>query len=380
MKKSIFAVIALALVLVFTLVPCFAFAEENSDSKVDVVPTVVDNMDYFVPLATKLSVGPSSGNTLSGRNHRLYNLDETSSLVRCIGSHFWVYDLPQVADMPDFPESTFLLYKLRYTFVFDKDWVPGEFGCAIYVPFDLEMDGLVCTMSVAYYAPDTTTESGYSSTVTSVSVDVLSSVNRTSSYVLFDSGCNDILLSQVRLVFSYQFGSSFSSYEEMRRLSNLQVMFFTDSDTSASRLTETALGLISEYPVYLGTEYKSGYNTGYDSGKNVGYSEGYEAGYAEGDSDGFDDGQSMGYAQGYDDGYSEGDIAGYNRGYNLGHADGVATANDYSFFSLMSSVVDVPINAILSLFNFELFGFNLQPLLTTLLTLCVALAVIKLIL
>lgn len=138
---------------------------------------------------------------------------------------------------------------------------------------------VVCTMSVAYYAPDTTTESGYSSTVTSVSVDVLSSVNRTSSYVLFDSGCNDILLSQIRLVFSFKSGAVFGSVDILNKLTNLQVMYFTDSDTYVSGMTETALGLISEYPVYLGTEFKYGYNAGYDSGKNVGYFDGYETGY-----------------------------------------------------------------------------------------------------
>lgn len=354
MKKSIFAVLAVALVLVFTLVPCFAFAEETSDSTVDVVPSVIDNMDFFVPLATKLSVGPSVGNTLSGNNHRLYNLDETTSFVRCIGSNFWVYDLPKAPKMPDYGVES--LKKFRYTFVFDKDFVSGKIGCVIYVPFDLELYGLEYTLSVSYYALDELTESGYSSTVTSVAVDGLSSVGSTSSFCVFDSVGDTMLLSQIRLVFSFKAGDAFGSLEALNKLSNLQVMFFAASDTDISGLYESALGLISEYPVYLGTQYKSGYNAGYDSGKNVGYSEGYDVGYSEGDS------------------------VGYKRGYNLGHADGVATASDYSFFSLISSVVDVPINAILSLFSFELFGFNLQPLLTTLLTLCVALAIIKLIL
>ena len=95
------------------------------------------------------------------------------------------------------------------------------------------------------------------------------------------------------------------------------------------------------------------YSAGYNAGQTIGYSEGQTAGY--------------------NTGYSAGDSVGYSRGYNAG----VNATNTYTFTNLISAVLDAPINAFTSLFNFEILGVNLSSFLLALFTICVVLTVIK---
>lgn len=97
------------------------------------------------------------------------------------------------------------------------------------------------------------------------------------------------------------------------------------------------------------------YNKGLQAGKDLGYNLGYKAGEISG--------------------LQRGEINGFNKGYNQGRID----ATDFSFFGLISAVIEVPINAITSLFNFEVFGYNLTNFVLFLFTLCVILAVLRLI-
>ena len=69
----------------------------------------------------------------------------------------------------------------------------------------------------------------------------------------------------------------------------------------------------------------------------------------------------------------------YNQGYNYGLNRGLTEASDYSFFSLLSAVIDVPIQAFTSLFNFDLLGINLANFFYAIFTVCVILAVLRLI-
>lgn len=95
----------------------------------------------------------------------------------------------------------------------------------------------------------------------------------------------------------------------------------------------------------------------------------YSAGYNAGQTAGYSEGQTAGY----NTGYSAGDSVGYTRGYNAG----VNATNTYSFTNLISAVLDAPINAFTSLFNFEILGVNLSSFLLALFTICVVLTVIK---
>lgn len=82
----------------------------------------------------------------------------------------------------------------------------------------------------------------------------------------------------------------------------------------------------------------------------------------------------------YNNGVEDGKLLADKSAYNKGYSDGVNASNKFTFFNLISSIIDVPINAILSLFNLEIFGFNLAPMLTAILSLCIVFTIIKMVL
>lgn len=94
------------------------------------------------------------------------------------------------------------------------------------------------------------------------------------------------------------------------------------------------------------------------------------------------------YLDNYENGYnqSKADIErlqqqverSYDNGYTAGYQDGLNAENPYSFGNLLSSIIDVPINAFRSLFNFELLGVNMVNFATGILSLVVVIAIIKL--
>lgn len=90
----------------------------------------------------------------------------------------------------------------------------------------------------------------------------------------------------------------------------------------------------------------------------------------------------------YNTAYSKGESAGYENGYNIGYGvgesvgynKGLSSSNAYSFNSLLSAVLDVPVNTFTSLFNFDLLGVNLANFFLSLLTVCVIITVVRLLL
>lgn len=104
--------------------------------------------------------------------------------------------------------------------------------------------------------------------------------------------------------------------------------------------------------------------------------DGYSAGYKQGESDGFDSGLVHGRNEGYKNGYN----VGKNEGYNLGYNQGLDGSGRWSFNSFLSAVIDVPVNAFTSLFNFEILGVNLSGFFLGLLTCCIVIGVIRFIL
>ena len=80
-------------------------------------------------------------------------------------------------------------------------------------------------------------------------------------------------------------------------------------------------------------------------------------------------------SEAYNNGYSNGSRDGYQHGYD----DGLAQSEQYSFTSLITSVVDVPVKTFLGLFDFELLGVNMASFFLSLLTLAAILAVVKII-
>lgn len=74
------------------------------------------------------------------------------------------------------------------------------------------------------------------------------------------------------------------------------------------------------------------------------------------------------------DQYNQGQIQGYNSGY----AAGVAASDNNSFLSLFSALIDAPIIVFTSLLDFEVLGFNMRNVMLSLLTACLAVAVLRL--
>lgn len=116
-------------------------------------------------------------------------------------------------------------------------------------------------------------------------------------------------------------------------------------------------------PNSLSADYNSGYKAGFNEGYSAGESSGYSAGYSEGEE------------FGYSNGYNSGELIGYNNGY----LEGIENGGKYTFFNLISAVIDAPIQAFMGLFNFELLGINLAGFFTGLLTLAFIITIVRLV-
>ena len=112
----------------------------------------------------------------------------------------------------------------------------------------------------------------------------------------------------------------------------------------------------------------------YINAPNFNDNEYYQQGFDIGKSEGLSEGFSAGEKVGYDNGKKAGEIIGYNEGYD----DASEESGNFTFLSLISSVVDAPMSYFSSLFNFELLGVNLQGFLMALFTLCVIVTLVKL--
>lgn len=90
------------------------------------------------------------------------------------------------------------------------------------------------------------------------------------------------------------------------------------------------------------------------------------------------------YNRGFNDGSRDvGDSAfsrGFSQGKTVGYNEGMNAAGKYTFLSLISAVVDAPIQAVAGLLNFNLLGFNMLSFFYALLTLAIVIAVVRLIL
>lgn len=100
---------------------------------------------------------------------------------------------------------------------------------------------------------------------------------------------------------------------------------------------------LSYVNIYYNSDYLNGFNAGFDSGETVGYDKGYNIGYDLGFDNGFTDGQN----------------------------------SNYTFLSLLTAVVDAPIQAFLDMIDFEILGYNMQGLALGLLSIALILGIIK---
>lgn len=99
------------------------------------------------------------------------------------------------------------------------------------------------------------------------------------------------------------------------------------------------------------------------------YQQGYSTGYAIGNSEGMAAGSQESFNAGY--------TAGKTQGFNQGYQEGVESANNYTFFSLISAVIDAPIKAFSGLLDFNVFGYNMKNFYLSLITVCIIIAILK---
>lgn len=95
--------------------------------------------------------------------------------------------------------------------------------------------------------------------------------------------------------------------------------------------------------------YQEGYNTGYDNGLN--------------------DGAQIGYANGYTEGHTI--------GYSEGLSEGLETGHITEIFTNILNVGVLPVNVLLAMLNFEVFGINIGTFVTMLLTIALILIVCR---
>lgn len=92
------------------------------------------------------------------------------------------------------------------------------------------------------------------------------------------------------------------------------------------------------------------------------------------------------YSSGYKAGVSDTTVAlnatinPTSASYNAGYQKGVDDSGNYSFASLIGAVVDAPVNAFKSMFNFELLGVNLTGFFMALFVLCVIVSILRVVL
>lgn len=88
----------------------------------------------------------------------------------------------------------------------------------------------------------------------------------------------------------------------------------------------------------------------------------------------FTDGYNKGFQDGKQEGIQEGIVIGKEEGFQEG------LEKNNSFYSLFSAIIDVPIKAFTSLFNFEIFGQNLTNFFLALITFAVVIKIVQLLL
>lgn len=85
------------------------------------------------------------------------------------------------------------------------------------------------------------------------------------------------------------------------------------------------------------------------------------------------------YEQGFNDGKESANntVTPSSASYSAGYTQGLNDAGNYTFFSLISSVIDVPVQAFLNLFDFDILGVNLRGFFASLLAVCLVIIVVK---
>lgn len=110
-------------------------------------------------------------------------------------------------------------------------------------------------------------------------------------------------------------------------------------------------------------------NFGSMKGINSTYQSGFEKGYVEG--------AKVQYDEAVDNAYQDGFRVGREEGYLVGKDEGLQLADNGGFYELIAAVVDVPLRAFNSIFNFEVLGVNMRVFIGGMISLCVVVIILK---
>ena len=202
-----------------------------------------------------------------------------------------------------------------------------------------------------------------------------------------DSGKSTKYENFVLMDYAFAFTDSFPTYNAY-----LLTALTVTQTTDMTKVADCWHYVDTEYEVYsemrsLALEaamdgYGLGYDDGYSGGEEYGYHSGYETGYQEGNESGYqtgkDDGYNIGFDTGYDDGYEVGNDAGYREGYGIGKDEGYREGMEYDtdMGSMFFSIMEAPIVLIDGMLDFNFFGINVAGLVKTLLTLSITAAIV----
>lgn len=95
----------------------------------------------------------------------------------------------------------------------------------------------------------------------------------------------------------------------------------------------------------------------------------------------YDQAFNDGYSVGLTDGIESGKQSGYSNGYNAGYAQASSDASgSYSFFGLISSVIDAPVQVFAKMFDFDVLGTNISKFAFGMALVAVVICIVKIIL
>ena len=241
-------------------------------------------------------------------------------------------------DVPYVVKNT--TYKDRYLYEYE-------------ILLDLTYDNVVPEGLYLYYeAVNCTVTIMYTSTIPTYDADTGTTYERQETVtVVFD----DSLSSQGSIPFTSSLGGTVGD-----RLTFVRVRFTGQPTWLGAPIHEGSVSIVSnDNPSFiLGSEQ------GYEKGVIVGSEEGYKDGYKDGHYEGYNSGTRDGYANGREDGYYQ------------GRSD---EQEQSGFFGMISAVVDVPVRAFKSLFNFEILGTDMTSFALSIVSLSLIVAVIKMV-
>ena len=164
----------------------------------------------------------------------------------------------------------------------------------------------------------------------------------------------------IRKIFYTSGVDSNGSYNEIRYIDGNDNLFRLQFQVYVDTMTDNLYDfLYKDKTVFLTPVDQStaDYQAGYDNGYNYGYSLGNN------------EGRKLGYTLGYDTGYTAGNAIGYE--------DGVEAANSYTFFGLISAVLDAPLQVFRGLLDFDVLGMNMSGFALSLFSVAMVIAIIR---